>query len=87
MIKTVKVKAPVRPLYKIANEIRRDWKVVNYAAKPYLAEMSNMDKITDVCGFGQESGKMIVNYFLNNAGQWRGETARKIKTELKEMVK
>jgi hypothetical protein len=26
----------VRPLWMIAKEIRKDWKNVNYAAKPYL---------------------------------------------------
>jgi len=30
---------------------------------------------------------MIVRYFLSNATTWRGETARRIKAELKQMLK
>ena len=36
-----------RPLSNIAHDIRRDWKNVNYAAKPYLAAMFELDRITD----------------------------------------
>jgi hypothetical protein len=85
MTKTVKVKAPVRPLNEIANEIRKDWKPVSNYARPYLDAMSCLDKITD--SYGMDSAKMIVNYFLSNASSWRGEVAKRIKAELKEMVK
>lgn len=85
MTKIVKVKAPVRPLHEIANEINSDWKQVNFAAKPYLSAMFGLDKITD--RYGADSAKMIVNYFLSNAGQWKGEVARRVKAELNKMVK
>jgi hypothetical protein len=35
--------------------------------------------------YGYDSARSIVNYFLANAGTWRGEVARRIKKELKGM--
>ena len=74
-----------RPLHEIAQEIKKDWKNINYGAKPYLEAMGGLNKITDV--YGQDSAKMIVNYFLCNASGYRGETAKRIKAELKAMAK
>jgi hypothetical protein len=73
-----------RPISNIAHDIRRDWNNVNYAAKPYLAAMLEMDKITDM--YYYDDGKSVVRYFLGNAGQWRGPVARTIKAELKGML-
>jgi hypothetical protein len=75
----------VRPLYEIAAEIRKDWKPVNYAAKPYLDAMQSLNSIKD--NYIMDSGKSIVLYFLSNASTWRGETAKRIKAELKQMCK
>lgn len=80
-----------RPLYEIAEEIRQNWKKsisgtdLNYAAKPYLEAMQDLNKITDnyIC----DSGKSIVAYFLGNASSWRGETAKRVKAELNAMLK
>ncbi len=74
-----------RSLRVIAMEISADWKPVNYAAEPYLAAMFDLDKITDtyIC----DSAKSVVLYFLCNAGTWKGDTARRVKAELKGMVK
>lgn len=77
-----------RPLYEIAAEIRKDWPVAwreSHPAGAYLIPMSTLDKVTEHYGF--DSGKSIVNYFLANASGWRGETAKRIKAELKAMVK
>jgi hypothetical protein len=74
-----------RPLYTIAAEIRRNWLTVNYAAKPYLQAMAQLDSVDQA--YFADSGRSVVLYFLSNAGSWRGETARRIKAELKEMVK
>jgi len=74
-----------RPLYEIANDIKRDWQNVNFGAVPYLRAMESLDKITD--NFMFDSGKSIVLYFLSNATGWRGETAKRIKKELKDMLK
>lgn len=74
-----------RTLATIAREIASDWKPVNYAAKPYLDAMFQLDTIAD--SFGSDSARSIVVYFLGNAGSWRGETAKRIKAELKALVK
>jgi hypothetical protein len=74
-----------RPLHDIAQEIYMDWKSVNYAAKPYLEAMSDLNSINDM--YMQDSARSIVAYFLSNASSWKGETAKKIKTELKAMIK
>ena len=74
-----------RPLYQIARDIRKDWKNVNYAAKPYLDALGSLDQVTD--NYYLDSGKSMVLYFLANAGTWRGETAKAIKAELKSITK
>lgn len=77
--------APVRPIYEIAREIRKHWKKVYFGAVPYLDAMSDLDKVTDDYGF--DNAKSIILYFLSNASSFRGEDARRIKAELKKMVK
>jgi len=74
-----------RPLYVIASEIRKDWKKVYFGAVPYLDAMSTLDSIEDNYMF--DSAKSIVLYFLADAGTWRGETAKRVKAELKSMSK
>ena len=73
-----------RPIKVIAQDIRANWPKVNYAAKPYLDAMSSLNSIDENYMF--DSGKSVVNYFLSNAGTWRGEKAREIKAELKAML-
>ncbi len=73
-----------RPLSNIAHDIRRDWKNVNYAAQPYLAAMLHIDQVTDQYMF--DSGASVVRYFLANAAGWRGDAAKLIKAELKEIL-
>lgn len=75
----------MRAIYEIANEISKDWKNVNFAAKPYLEAMHCLNSVTD--NYGYDSGKVIVLYFLSNAGSWKGETAKRIKSELKQLTK
>lgn len=72
-------------LSKLANLIRRDWGTkVNYAAKPYLDAMAQLETIRDK--YYQDDARGIVSYFLANAGTWRGENAKLIKAELKRRV-
>ena len=78
-------KTTARPLYEIANEIRKDWKNVYFGAKPYLDAMACLNSIND--NYGWDSAKSIVLYFLGNASTWRGETAKRIKAELKAIAK
>lgn len=74
-----------RELRHIALEIRREWKKVYFGAVPYLEAMATLSKVTD--NFDQDSGESIVRYFLGNATTWKGETARRIKAELKALLK
>ena len=73
-----------RPIYSIAQEINQDWKKINYAAKPYLNAMEQLDRIDE--NYFYDSAKTIILYFLCNAGQWRGEVARRVKKELKDLT-
>jgi len=75
----------VRPLYEIANDIKRNWVKVNYAAVPYLRAMESLDSVDDKFMF--DSGRGIVSYFLSNASSWRGEVAKTIKKELNALIK
>jgi hypothetical protein len=75
----------MRSLSAIAAEVRQDWKNVNYAAKPYLDAMGSLNSIND--NYFMDSGKSVVLYFLSNASSWRGEVAKRVKTELKAMCK
>ena len=77
------MKTQTRPLHVIANEIFKDWKNVSPYAKPYLDAMFNLSSIDDnyIC----DSGRSVVLYFLSNARGWKGETAKRVKSELKSM--
>lgn len=79
-----------RPLHVIAKEIKKDWNAtskngVYFGAKPYLDAMETLDKITD--NYYDDTAKYIVLYFLGNAMTWKGENAKRIKLELKNMCK
>jgi len=74
----------MRTLGAIASEIRADWKPVNFAALPYLDAMAQLETVKD--SFVCDSGATIVAYFLANSGTWKGETARRIKAELRRLL-
>jgi hypothetical protein len=73
-----------RPLHIIAREIRTDWRKPYFGAVPYLEAMACLSSIDGA--YYQDSAKSIVAYFLANAGAWRGDTARRVKTELKGLI-
>ena len=75
----------MRNLSEIAREIRADWKKVYFGAVPYLEAMASINHPEDP--YYADNGKTIIVYFLANAGTWRGETAKRVKTELKAMAK
>lgn len=76
---------PTRPIYVIANEISKNWDPVYFGAVPYLKAMNNLSDITDM--HGMDTARSIITYFLGNAQTWRGETAKRIKKELNDMLK
>lgn len=73
-----------RSIRTIARDIRGDWKNVNYAAVPYLNAMEYLIGVNDT--YGHDSARDIVTRFLVNAVHWRGENARRIKAELRELM-
>lgn len=78
-----------RPLHEIADEIFADWKRMReqgemHPAWPYADAMRGLDTIGGT--FGADTAINVVRYFLANAGAWRGETAKRIKAELKGMA-
>lgn len=73
-----------RTLNQIAKEIRMNWTKVNYGAEPYLDAMSSLNSIHDK--YYMDDAKSIVLYFLSNAGTWKGDKAKQIKAELKQML-
>jgi hypothetical protein len=74
-----------RPIRQIALEIKRSWKNVNPAAKPYLDAMMQLNSVSD--DYGADDGESIVLYFLSNASGWRDPDAKRLKDELKAALK
>lgn len=74
-----------RPLWVIAREIRTDWKKPYFGAFPYLEAMAALNSIHGA--YYEDSAKSIVAYFLANANTWKGDTARRVKAELKALLK
>jgi hypothetical protein len=72
-----------RPIHEIAKEITADWTKPYFGAVPYLRAMHSLGDISE--DYGLDSGRSVVLYFLANANTWRGETARRIKKELKAL--
>jgi len=72
-----------RSIRSIALDIRKEWVKVNYAAKPYLDAMLELDSINDK--YYLDSAKSVVMYFLANASSFRNERAKALKAELKAL--
>jgi hypothetical protein len=75
----------MRLIRTIANDICSDWKKLPYNAKVYIEAMYSLNDIND--SYGYDSARSIINYFLANAGTWKGEKAKAIKLELKQLLK
>lgn len=54
-------------------------------ARPYIQAMACLGSINE--GYGCETAREVVLRFLCNAQTWRGDTARRVKAELKDMLK
>lgn len=73
-----------RPLSTIAQEISTLWPKPYFGAVPYLRAMRSLGSITE--DYGADSAASVVRYFLSNATSWRGEDAKRIKSELRAML-
>jgi len=74
-----------RSISTIAREIRADWTKPYFGAVPYLDAMRSLATMQDK--YYYDDAQSVVLYFLANAGTWKGEVARRIKAELKTMLK
>ena len=74
-----------RSLNTIAHEIRADWTKPYFGAVPYLDAMRHLETVHDK--YYYDDAQSVVLYFLANAATWKGDVARRIKAELKTMLK
>lgn len=74
-----------RSLSTIAREIATSWRNPYFGAIPYIQAMRTLTSVND--HYGLDDARSIVNYFLANAQTWKGDDARRIKTELKNLLK
>jgi hypothetical protein len=75
----------MRDLSVIAADIRRHWANPSIHALPYLDAMRFLGSVRDP--YYHDSGESVVLYFLSNASGWRGADAKRIKSELRDMLK
>ncbi len=69
-----------RPIHIIAREMRD----VSPQAASFQNAMFSLTHVSDM--YGLNPGRPIVEAFLDNAGAWQGETADRIKAELKALL-
>jgi hypothetical protein len=74
-----------KSISELAEIIANDWKNPYFGAVPYLDAMYSLQSIND--GFGADSGKSIILYFMCNAQTWRGPIAKAVKAELDKRSK
>lgn len=77
----------MRTFSEIAKEIKALWKKPYFGAVPYIEAMLEIHSSDKNAPYLFETAKDIVPYFLANATYWRGEDAKRIKAELKAMIK
>lgn len=74
-----------RPIYEIAEDIYEAWPKPYFGAVPYLEAMTSIENIDQM--YGYDTAESVVLYFLANAQTFKGEKARALKTELKQILK
>ena len=77
----------MRTFAEIAREIRAVWKNPYFGAVPYIEAMSHIRTNDPNEPYLFEDARTIILYFLSNAATWRGDDARRIKAELKAMIR
>lgn len=74
-----------RPIYQIAKDIKDAWKNPSPYAMEYLIPMLSINNIDDHYFF--DDAERIIICFLEEAKTFRGEKARELKQELKDLLK
>lgn len=75
----------MRPISEVARDIKHHWQSPYFGAVPYLQAMLQLEHVTDM--YGMDDARGIILYFLPNANTFRGEAARRLKQELKDILK
>lgn len=75
-----------RTFQQIARDIKSTWLNVYFGAVPYLDAMLKLDTSDPNEPYLYDSAGDIARYFLANAQTFRGEDARRLKTELKSLI-
>lgn len=83
-----------RPLWAIAEEISQEaqayrdandkWPTWFAYSQPYVDAMLGLTSIDQ--HYGYDTAHSVVLYCLSNLQSWRGETARRVKAELKSIA-
>ena len=75
-----------RPIFQIAKDIKTEWgSKIYFGAVPYLEAMQFLANKNDKYGF--DNAESILAYFLSNSSTFRGERARELKEEIKNIIK
>lgn len=77
----------MRTFKEIAMEIRQKWANISPYAHPYLDAMLDIDSTDKNAPYYYDSAKSVVLYFLANAQGFRGNDAKRVKAELRRMIK
>lgn len=75
----------MRTIKEIAQEIQSDWKTANKEASQYLIMMEVLKTMNDK--FINKDATTIVINFLVSARGYRSDKAKRIKNELKNLIK
>jgi hypothetical protein len=74
-----------RSISSIARDIKRVWVKPYFGAKPYLDAMMSLDNINSK--YMYDDARSVIMYFLANASTFRGNDAKVLKAELKNLLK
>lgn len=85
--KTHKKMKQKRTFADIAKEIKTIWRKPYFGAVPYLDALEKINSTEKDAPYLFETAGDLVSYLLANMSTFRGEDAKRIKNELKEMIK
>lgn len=77
----------MRTFSEVAREIRAKWSKPYFGAVPYLDALEQVHTSDKNAPYIVEQVKDIVPYLLCNMTTFRGADAKRLKAELKEMIK
>ena len=75
-----------RTFAQIARDIKSTWLNPYFGAKPYLDALLTLDTTDPQAKYLYDDAQSIAMYFLANAQTYRGERARALKQELKQLA-